>query len=58
MHLIHIKGNQWSLSPTSKCHSGKTQEDKLSQPAGREEGGGACEVENLELDDGCDLITG
>lgn len=39
MHLIHIKGNQWSLSPTSKCHSGKTQEDELSQAEGREEGG-------------------
>lgn len=57
MHLIHIKGNQRSLSPTSKCHSRKTQEDELSQAEGRKEGGG-CEVENLELDDGCDLITG
>lgn len=56
MHLIHIKANQWSLSPTSKCHSGKTQEDELSQAEGREEG--ECEVENLEWDDGCDLITG
>lgn len=56
MHLIPIKANQWSLSPTSKCHSGKTQEDELSQAEGREEG--ESEVENLELDDGCDLITG
>lgn len=28
------------------------------QRGGREEEGGECEVENLELDDGCDLITG
>lgn len=41
MYLIHIKGNQWSLSLTSKCHSGKTQEDKLSQADGRKEGGGS-----------------
>lgn len=40
MHLIHIKGNQGSLSPTSKCHSEKTQKDELSQAEGREEGRG------------------
>lgn len=48
------QGQSVSLSPTSKCHSGKTHKDELSHAKGRKQ----CEVENLELDDGCDLITG
>lgn len=36
MHLIHIKGNQGSLSPTSKCHSNT----KGWAKPGRGEGGG------------------
>lgn len=50
----HIKGNQWSLSATSKRHSGKTHEDEVSPAEGTEEVGGG----DPELDDGCDLITG